>query len=107
MLLFLLIECTKAMDVVFLVDGSTAVGFNNFQTLKTAVRHAALYYVISQSNTRVGVISYSTSVTGGFPPTGDRYAVDLGKKRADYERGWITRHYYSCGYWTPDLEVLF
>ena len=67
------------MDVVFVVDGSSEVGFSNFQTLKTAVRHAALYFVISQSNTRVGVVSYSTSVTGGFPLSGDRDDVDLGK----------------------------
>ena len=70
--------CTKALDVVFVVDGSSAIGFNNFQMLKTAVRYAALYFVISQSSTRVGVTAFSTSVTGGFPPSADRNAVDQG-----------------------------
>ncbi|KAK7099346.1 collagen alpha-4(VI) chain-like isoform X2 [Littorina saxatilis] len=80
-------ECNKPVDVIFVVDGSSAVGSSNFQTLKNAVRRAALYYDIGPASARVGVVTYATTVTGGFLPTSDRNAVDQGIQNLQFVGG--------------------
>ena len=76
---FLCAVCFRALDLVFVVDGSTAVGAANFETLKTAVRSAALFFGISSFQARVSAITYSTNVNGGFFLSDVRDDVDLGK----------------------------
>ncbi|KAK7099344.1 collagen alpha-5(VI) chain-like [Littorina saxatilis] len=59
--------CNRTLDVMFVIDSSSDVGEANFRTMTSAVSQVARYFVNSPSgNSRVGVITYSTNVTGSL-----------------------------------------
>ncbi|XP_078660839.1 uncharacterized protein LOC144905190 isoform X3 [Branchiostoma floridae x Branchiostoma belcheri] len=55
-----------ALDLVFLVDGSSSVGSDNFETIKVFLEAIASGFEVSSTQTRVGVVQYSTGINTEF-----------------------------------------
>ncbi|XP_066300013.1 collagen alpha-3(VI) chain-like [Branchiostoma lanceolatum] len=55
-----------ALDLVFLVDGSSSVGNNNFETIKVFLEAITSGFEVSSTQTRVGVVQYSTRINTEF-----------------------------------------
>ncbi|XP_078580606.1 uncharacterized protein LOC144864418 isoform X3 [Branchiostoma floridae x Branchiostoma japonicum] len=55
-----------ALDLVFLVDGSSSVGSDNFETIKVFLEAITAGFEVSSSQTRVGVVQYSTGINTEF-----------------------------------------
>lgn len=55
-------ECAKATvaDIVFLVDGSTSIGINNFQEVRQFLRNVVTGLEIGPDKVRVGLAQYSS-----------------------------------------------
>ena len=49
-------------DIVFVLDGSGSIGVNNFTTMKSFVSRLIARMDINSGNTRVGIITFSSSV---------------------------------------------
>ena len=54
------------IDLVIAMDESESVGFSNFNIMKTLMKEIISHFVISYSETRVAVVTWSTSVTLEF-----------------------------------------
>ncbi|CAH1241297.1 COL6A3 [Branchiostoma lanceolatum] len=55
-----------ALDLVFLVDGSSSVGSDNFETIKVFLEAITSGFEVSSTQTRVGVVQYSTRINTEF-----------------------------------------
>ncbi|XP_078676751.1 uncharacterized protein LOC144913731 [Branchiostoma floridae x Branchiostoma belcheri] len=59
-------DCKFSFDLVFLVDGSTSVGPNEFDKSKAFLRNVINQFQIGPDATKVGVIQYSSTVREEF-----------------------------------------
>ncbi|XP_066266327.1 matrilin-4-like [Branchiostoma lanceolatum] len=58
--------CTAKMDVVFVLDGSGSVGYDNFQRMKSFVKRVAGSFAIRPSATQISLFQYSSFVMQEF-----------------------------------------
>ena len=62
------------MDLGFVLDNSGSVGYNNFQRIKLFVKDLTDYYMLGPEETRVSVMSFSSSAYIHIPFS--RYFLD-------------------------------
>jgi hypothetical protein len=63
-LIFIITDCDEfTADVIFVTDNSGSVGNTNYQQLKAFVISLANAFVISPTETRIGVVDYSRFIT--------------------------------------------
>ena len=78
------------VDLVIALDESGSVGFSNFEIMKTFIEDITSHFLVSQSATRVAVVSWSTTVTLEFDF--NKYINNEGVKRGingiSYSGGW-------------------
>ena len=53
--------CKNKLDLGFILDSSGSVGYGNFQRMKLFVKDLTDFYKLNQDDTRVSVMSFSTS----------------------------------------------
>ncbi|XP_078669871.1 collagen alpha-6(VI) chain-like [Branchiostoma floridae x Branchiostoma belcheri] len=59
-------DCNVPVDLVFVVDGSGSVGATEFEKVKTFMKNVVSQFPISATDTKVGVIQYSSTVQEEF-----------------------------------------
>ena len=59
-------QSTNGPDLVFVLDGSGSIGSGNFKKIKSFVKDVVNAYTIGTSDTRVGLIKYSTNMQTVF-----------------------------------------
>ncbi|XP_056336111.1 cartilage matrix protein isoform X1 [Danio aesculapii] len=87
-----------ATDVVFLIDGSKSVRPENFELVKKWINLIIDKLDVSETNTHVGLVQYSSTVKQEFPlgRHNSKRALKEAVKRMDYmERGTMTGHALS------------
>ena len=62
----LLIDCARNIDLVFMLDRSGSVGPTNHQLALQFMSTAVSFFTIGSSNTKVGVVAYSSSADDQF-----------------------------------------
>lgn len=84
------IACNSKTDLVFLVDSSGSVGYDNFQTMKYFILNFTATVAIDDNSLRVGVVTFSTSTTNEIWLRDYRSAIDLlhGIISITYSPGW-------------------
>ncbi|XP_028413560.1 ZP domain-containing protein-like [Dendronephthya gigantea] len=60
-------QCHEKLDLGFILDSSSSIGRTNYGKMKSFVKDLTSHFVISQSYTRVSVISYASSSSLNFP----------------------------------------
>lgn len=90
----LISACSNAAtDVVFLIDGSKSVRPENFELVKKWINLIIDKLDVSETNTHVGLVQYSSSVKQEFPlgRYNNKKALKDAVKKMDYmERGTMT-----------------
>ena len=82
--------CQTSVDLVFLLDGSGSVGWDNFQKEKEFVKKVVDFFNIGRTGTHIGVVQYSTNTVAEFnlvtyfTKSEMKQAVD----RIPYQSGW-------------------
>ncbi|XP_021323706.1 cartilage matrix protein isoform X1 [Danio rerio] len=87
-----------ATDVVFLIDGSKSVRPENFELVKKWINLIIDKLDVSETNTHVGLVQYSSTVKQEFPlgRHNSKRSLKEAVKRMDYmERGTMTGHALS------------
>uniref|UniRef100_A0A671LU64 Matrilin-1 n=1 Tax=Sinocyclocheilus anshuiensis TaxID=1608454 RepID=A0A671LU64_9TELE len=87
-----------AIDVVFLIDGSKSVRPENFELVKKWINLIIDKLDVSETNTHVGLVQYSSTVKQEFPlgRYNNKKALKEAVKRMVYmERGTMTGHAIS------------
>ncbi|XP_026087499.1 cartilage matrix protein-like isoform X2 [Carassius auratus] len=82
-----------AIDVVFLIDGSKSVRPENFELVKKWINMIIDKLDVSETNTHVGLVQYSSTVKQEFPlgRYNNKKALKEAVKKMDYmERGTMT-----------------
>ncbi len=82
-----------ATDVVFLIDGSKSVRPENFELVKKWINLIVDKLDVSETNTHVGLVQYSSTVKQEFPlgRYNNKKALKEAVKKMDYmERGTMT-----------------
>lgn len=87
---FVFLACNSKTDLVFLVDSSGSVGYDNFQTMKYFILNFTATVAIDDNSLRVGVVTFSTSTTNEIWLRDYRSAIDLlhGIISITYSPGW-------------------
>jgi Mg-chelatase subunit ChlD len=65
-MIFLFPVCSEKVDLVFVLDSSTSVGQSNFDKMKDFLKTFLHSAAIDSGDVRVGILSYSTTVTIEF-----------------------------------------
>ncbi|XP_039536803.1 cartilage matrix protein isoform X3 [Pimephales promelas] len=81
--------CSNAADVVFLIDGSKSVRPENFELVKKWINLIIDKLDVSETNTHVGLVQYSSSVKQEFPL--GRYNNKKALKEAVKKMGYMER----------------
>ena len=55
------LECTTAVDLVFVVDSSGSIGRDNFEMVRQMLRKCIRFFSVSAKHARIGVIRYATT----------------------------------------------
>ena len=77
----------RKVDLVMALDEYGSAGFSNFEIMKTFIEDITSHFLVSQSATRVDVVSCSTTVTLEFDF--NEYINNEGVKRGiSYSGGW-------------------
>ncbi|XP_050993417.1 cartilage matrix protein isoform X2 [Labeo rohita] len=87
-----------ATDVVFVIDGSKSVRPENFELVKKWINQIIDKLDVSETNTHVGLVQYSSTVKQEFPlgRYNNKKALKDAVKKMDYmERGTMTGHAIS------------
>ena len=64
----ILVACNgKPADIYFVMDSSRSIGFSNYLKQKTFVRKLLSAFDISNSHTRIGVVTYSNDIKVDIP----------------------------------------
>lgn len=71
-------DCTEYIaDIIFVTDNSGSVGSSNYQRLKAFVVALANAFIISNSETRIGVVDYATGINNGNTFNMNTYPTNL------------------------------
>ena len=54
------LDCTTAVDVVFVVDSSGSIGEENFVTVKEVIDKLIRHFSVSAIHARIGIVQYAT-----------------------------------------------
>ena len=78
------------IDLVIALDESGSVGSKNFEIMKRFVEEITSHFVVSNSATRVAIVTWSTRVTleFNFNKYINNEGVKKGIERIKYSRGW-------------------
>lgn len=55
------LDCTTAVDLVFVVDSSGSIGEENFKTVKKVLDKLIRHFSVSASYARIGIVQYATN----------------------------------------------
>ena len=72
-------DCTRTLDLVFVVDGSNSVHPINFNQLRTALLNSINSLTMGPGNTRVGVVTYGTGIRDRIRITDNKQALMSGE----------------------------